>query len=298
MRVWLALALLSTLLCTVLHAQELHSVPTLSSQVHDFTSTLSNAEQSTLAAKLASLQTQTGAQVVVLMVPTLGPEDIADYAQRVGEAWKLGRRKEGDGLLVIVAKNDRKIRIQVAKALEGAVPDVAAAHIIQTHMTPAFKANDYAGGLGLAIDALALRIQKENTDPTPPHTADPEKPLLLWLLALPLLGIFLVVMVGRKTGVMMAGALTAMAAHSITAKLGLSFILNMFTRNTAAPVVSRRSSLSNPPSSLDTIGNILLGAATSVSHGSSWGGSGNGGGGGFSSGGGGDFGGGGASGDW
>jgi uncharacterized protein len=311
MHLWLLrllFALLPTFLCTALQAQDLQSVPILSSQVHDLSGTLSSAEQSVLAAKLAALQTQTGTQLVVLMVPTLGAEDIADYAQRVGESWKLGRRKEGDGLIIIVAKNDRKIRIQVAKALEGAVPDVAAAHIIQTHMTTAFKANDYAGGLGQAIDALSIRIQKENTNPTPTSDTAPNKPVLLWLLAIPLMGIFFVVVVGRKIGVLLTGALTAMVANSLTATLGLSlaaaglamltvFLFNIFTRNTAAPVVSRRSgSPGNQTSSLDTLGNILLGAATSVSHGSSWGGGG--GGNSFSSGGGGDFGGGGASGDW
>jgi uncharacterized protein len=98
---------------------------------------------------------------VVLMVPTTAPEDIASYANRVGNTWKIGRKDVGDGVLLVVAKDDRKLRIEVAKALEGAIPDLAAKQIIDEALTPHFKAGDYAGGLDAAVDQLAARIKGE-----------------------------------------------------------------------------------------------------------------------------------------
>jgi uncharacterized membrane protein YgcG len=98
---------------------------------------------------------------VVLMVPTTQPEDIASYANRVGNAWKIGRKDVGDGILVIVAKNDRKMRIEVAKTLEGAVPDLAASRIIDEEMKPRFRNNDFAGGLNAAVDRLIGLVDGE-----------------------------------------------------------------------------------------------------------------------------------------
>ena len=105
-------------------------VPELSGRVIDQTGTLNAAQRSALESKLAGFEAQAGPQIVVLLVPTTAPEDIAAYAQRVADQWKIGRRDQGDGLLLVVAKNDRRVRIEVAKALEGAVPDLAARQII------------------------------------------------------------------------------------------------------------------------------------------------------------------------
>jgi uncharacterized protein len=99
--------------------------------------------------------------VVVLMVPTVQPEDISSYANRVGNAWKIGRKNVGDGVLLIVAKEDRKVRIEVAKALEGAIPDLAAKRIISETITPKFKTGDYAGGLSAGVDKIAALVQGE-----------------------------------------------------------------------------------------------------------------------------------------
>lgn len=167
---WRALALLTLLLCgpcPPLRAQAVRPVPPLSGRVVDQTGTLSAAQAEAMATKLAALEREHGAQMVVLIVPTVQPEDIAAYAQRVGEAWKIGRRQVGDGLLIVVAKNDHKVRIEVAKGLEGAVPDLAADRIIRASVTPAFKAGDYAGGLNLAIDGLGARIRADGS----PHSA-------------------------------------------------------------------------------------------------------------------------------
>src|SRR3954471_19326091 len=134
-RRWCVPALL-WLVSIVAPAQGVLPVPPLSGRVIDQTATLTAAQSQALSDKLAALEQQTGSQVVVLIVPTTQPEDNASYAQRVADQWKIGRRDVGDGVLVVVAKNDRKVRIEVAKALEGAIPDLAARRIITETITP------------------------------------------------------------------------------------------------------------------------------------------------------------------
>jgi hypothetical protein len=153
-------------------AQDVLPVPPLSGRVIDQTGTLTAAQNSALSAKLATLEQNQGSQVVVLVVATTQPEDITAYAQRVGDQWKIGRRELGDGLLIVVAKNDRKVRIEVAKTLEGAIPDLMAKRIINEQITPAFKAGDFAGGLNAAVDAVAARIRGEGL-PQPSSTPTP-----------------------------------------------------------------------------------------------------------------------------
>ena len=113
------------------------------------------------AAKLAAIEKERGAQIVVLIVPTARPEDIASFAQRVASNWKLGRKEVGDGLLLTVAKNDRDVNIQVAATLQGAIPDVVAGRIIREQILPAFKAGDFAGGLNSGVDRLSALVAGE-----------------------------------------------------------------------------------------------------------------------------------------
>ncbi|MBW8719870.1 MAG: TPM domain-containing protein, partial [Variovorax paradoxus] len=170
----MALALFRRVLATVLlaaaawaglagaaWAQGLLPVPALTARMIDQTQTLAESERADLEAKLAAFEQRKGSQMVVLMVPTTAPEDIASYANRVGNAWKIGRKEVGDGILVIVAKNDRKMRIEVAKALEGAVPDLAAIRIIDEEMKPRFRNNDFAGGLNAAVARLIGLVDGE-----------------------------------------------------------------------------------------------------------------------------------------
>lgn len=146
---------------SVAQAQGLLPVPALSARVIDTTGTLDTARRQALEAKLAAFEQKKGSQIVVLMVPTTQPEDIESYANRVANEWKIGRKAVGDGVLVIVAKDDRRMRIEVAKTLEGAVPDLAAARIIDDVMKPRFRDNDFAGGLDGAVDQLIARINGE-----------------------------------------------------------------------------------------------------------------------------------------
>ncbi len=139
----------------------LQPVPALTGAVIDQTGTLSAADTAALEARLRALEAARGTQVVVLMVASTLPEDIAAYANRVGNQWKIGRRDVGDGLLVVVAKNDRKMRIEVAKSLEGAIPDIAAARIIDDAMKPRFRNDDFAGGLAAAVELIDRRLAGE-----------------------------------------------------------------------------------------------------------------------------------------
>ena len=188
-------------------AQQL-AVPPLSGRVIDQTATLAADEVAELEAKLAAFEAEAGPQIVVLMVASTQGEDIGGFAQRVGEAWKIGRREVGDGLLIVVAKDDRRINIQTAKALEGAVPDLAARQIIDRAIRPAFRANDYAGGLNAAVDQLIARIRGENLPLPEQSRARPqadrgpqiEELLMFFFIAVPVIGSVMTRVMGRKLG--------------------------------------------------------------------------------------------------
>lgn len=150
-------------------AQALQQVPPLDSPVVDTTGTLDAATVQRLEAQALALQQSKGSQLQVLMVPTTAPEDIAGYSQRVYDQWKLGREKVDDGVLVVVAKDDRRVRIQPGYGLEGAIPDATAARVIQEYMVPRFRAGDFGGGL---VDATAVLAKLVQGEPLPEPMAD------------------------------------------------------------------------------------------------------------------------------
>ncbi|MCH7345643.1 TPM domain-containing protein [Pelomonas sp. CA6] len=287
-------------------AQDVQPVPELSGRVIDRAGVLSPEQSAALEAKLAAFEREAGPQMVLLLIPSTAPEDIAAYAQRVGDHWKIGRREVGDGLLIVVAVQDRKLRIEVAKALEGAVPDLAARQIIQKDMGPAFKAGDYAGGLNRGVDALQARIRGEHlpapTDRRNTRGSATDGPglgtlAMLFFIAVPVAGGLLSMLLGRKAGSLLTaggtGALGWLVTSSLWLGLGAGLLALMLVGVMGAGGGSARrggrsgGGSGGPP--------IIWGGGGSAS-GGSWGGGDSGGG--FSSGGGGDFGGGGASGDW
>src|SRR5690606_19318284 len=150
-------------------AQDLQPVPPLDSPVVDTTGTLDAATRQRLEAQALALQQSKGSQLQVLMVPTTAPEDIAGYAQRVYDQWQLGREAVDDGVLVVVAKEDRRVRIQPGYGLEGAIPDATAARVIQEYMVPRFRDGDFGGGLEDATAVLAKLVEGE---PLPAPMAD------------------------------------------------------------------------------------------------------------------------------
>lgn len=292
-----ALGLLLGLWAGGVSAQTLQAIPALTARVIDSTGTLDPGQTQALEAKLAAFEKAKGSQIVVLMVPTTQPEDIFDYTQRVGDLWKIGRKDVGDGLLLVVAKNDRKVRIAPAKALEGAVPDLAARQIIDRAITPRFRENDFAGGLNAAADQLMARINGEALAlPEAEDSAGRSVPGFQWtdlavflFFAVPVGGRVLSGMLGRKFGALATGGVVGVVAWVFTASLvigGLAALAGMlFALITGLASTGRSGSY---PSGWGG------GGWGGGSSGGSWGG----GGGGFSSGGGGNFGGGGASGGW
>ncbi|MBA4329887.1 MAG: hypothetical protein C0428_16805 [Polaromonas sp.] len=296
-RMLAALLLLPGLWAAGAQAQDLQTIPALTARVIDSTGTLDPAQKQALEAKLEAFEKTKGSQIVVLMVPTTQPEDIFDYTQRVGDLWKIGRKDVGDGLLLVVAKNDRKVRIAPAKALEGAVPDLAARQIIDRAITPRFRENDFAGGLNAAADQLIARISGDNLPlPEAEGSAGRSDPGFQWtdlavflFFAVPIGGRLLSGMLGRKFGAVATGGAVGVVAWIFTASLvigGLAALAGMLFALIASLAPAGRGR-----------GASGWGGGGGWGGGSSGGGWG-GGGGGFSSGGGGNFGGGGASGGW
>jgi len=165
------------------------AIPALTSPVTDLTQTLSPQSQQSLAQKLNQLSKEKGSQIAVLIVDTTQPEDIAQFGIRVAEAWKIGRDKQDDGVIIIVAKADRKMRIEVGYGLEGAIPDLTAKRVISETMAPRFRQGDFEGGLNAAIDQLTALIAGEAL-PAPQKKSSQGGGLLEWLPILMFVAIF------------------------------------------------------------------------------------------------------------
>ena len=275
-------------------AQDLQAVPALTARVIDTTATLDSAQLQALEAKLAAFEKTRGTQIVVLMVPSTLPEDITDYAQRVGDSWKIGRKTVGDGVLLIVAKNDRKLRIATAKTLEGAIPDLAAKQIIDRAITPRFKQGDFAGGIDAGVEQLMARIKGEELPLPSEDAAAPQRAksgfqlsdLAVFLfIAVPIGAKLLSGILGRKFGAVATGGAVGVLAWLFTSSLLVAG---------GAAVIGVLFALF---ASLASFGG-MRGMGGGMSSGGWGSGGGSSGGGGFSSGGGGNFGGGGSSGSW
>ncbi len=159
------LPVLALLLCLPALLQAATAVPQLARHATDLTGTLTAAQVDQLDAQLAALEKAKGAQLVVLMVDSTGGQPIEEYSLAVAEANKIGRTGADDGVLLLVAKADRRVRIEVGYGLEGAIPDAANARIIREYIAPKFRAGDYFGGIHDAVGALTQLIEGE---PLPP----------------------------------------------------------------------------------------------------------------------------------
>lgn len=269
-------------------------VPPLAARVTDLTGTLSGEVVSRIETQLKDLEARKGSQIAVLIVPTTQPEDIEQFGIRVAESWKLGRKGVDDGAILIVAKDDRRARIEVGYGLEGALPDITAKRIIAEIITPHFRQGDYDGGIEAGVEQM---IRVVNGEPLPEPDKRWENPRGLSNL-LPLLLVvvfvasgFLRAILGRGLGSVatggLAGGIVWLLSHLLPIGLGAGVLAFLFS--------------------------LALGSSRGWSNRGGWGGLGGGlgggwgggglGGGGFGggggfSGGGGGFGGGGASGGW
>ncbi|MFN3884709.1 MAG: TPM domain-containing protein [Rhodocyclaceae bacterium] len=162
---WLTALCVAVLSFFALAADGLAPIPPLTARITDLTGTLTAEQRAALEDRLAQLEREKGAQIAVLLLPTTRPETIEQFGIRLAEAWRVGRKGIDDGVIVIVAKDDRAVRIEVGYGLEGAIPDAVAKRIIEERIVPRFRAGDFYGGLSDAAETLARIIAGE---PLPP----------------------------------------------------------------------------------------------------------------------------------
>ena len=185
------------------------AVPPLKSRVTDLTGTLNAQQRSALEQTLAEFEARKGSQVAVLMVPSTQPETVEQYAVRVQESWKLGRKGVDDGVLLLVAKDDRRLRIEVGYGLEGPLPDAVAKRIIEEDITPRFKQGDFYGGIRAGTDRI-MRVIEGEPLPAPGSRSHGTTPILGfalghldWVIG----GLFLLAFVGHLVQAAMGRAL-------------------------------------------------------------------------------------------
>ena len=291
--VWRAIIVAALFLAFASPASADVAVPQLAGRVVDQTGTLSSGDIAALSQKLSDFETRKGSQIAVLIVPTTDPETIEQFSIRVAEAWKIGRKKVDDGAILVVAKNDHHLRIEVGNGLEGALTDVTSRRIIDEVMTPKFREGDFAGGISAGVDRM-MRVVDGEPLPVPSRSVNfanldeigPLAPVVLF--ASLVVGGFLRALLGRLLGSAATGGVIAILALLILGSAGiallagiigfvLSFIADLFPASTGS---SRGGSWSSGSSS----GGWSSGSSSSDS--------------GSFSGGGGSFGGGGASGSW
>ncbi len=269
-------------------------VPKLTGRVVDLAGVLGTGDREALSAKLAAVERERGAQVAVLVMPTLGGETIEDFATRVTDQWKLGRAGVDDGVLLLVSMQERRIRIQVGRGVEGALTDALSKRIIAEQMTPAFRAGDLIGGIGAGVDGILKAVAGE---PLPPPKASARQrtgaePPIDGLLAFALVFVAVAAMVLRR----LFGRLLGAAGTGLLAGGGAAVIVGSTFAGIVVGVVAFVFAL---------FANVMAtrswqGRNGGWHSGGGWGGGGGswGGGGGGFSGGGGGFSGGGASGGW
>ena len=224
-----SLAAAMLLFACVSAAQGLVEVPALRAPVTDLTGTLTPDQSAALEAKLRAFEQSKGSQVAVLIVPTTQPEDIEQFSIRVAEAWKLGRKGVDDGAILVVAKNDRKLRIEVGYGLEGVLPDATANRIIDEVIVPKFRQGDYAGGIAAGVDRMLQGIEGE---PLPePRRGSPADAVPGLSTLLPFLFIFALVggsilrrLFGRIGGALATGGAVGFLTWLLIGILGLSLV--------------------------------------------------------------------------
>jgi uncharacterized protein len=290
--------LLALLMGWVFPALAAVAVPPLTGRVVDQTGTLSSGDIAALTQTLKEFESRKGSQIAVLIVPTTGEETIEQFSIRVAEAWKIGRKKIDDGALLVIARNDRHLRIEVGYGLEGALTDATTRRIIDEVITPKFKAGDFAGGVRAGIERMIGVIGGEKLPaPEPEHWQAPGSPENaanpFVIFGLIVLAVILRSALGRLVGALATGGSVGVVAWLVAGSLAASLLLAAiaFVVTLLAPSIA----LGGPPLAPGRRGGWAAGGGGSWSSGSS--GSSDSGGGGFS-GGGGSFGGGGASGSW
>lgn len=214
-RAW-AVASLALLLLLALVARAQLAVPPLAGHVTDLTATLTAEQQSTLEQTLVAFEARKGTQLAVLLLPSTAPEAIEPFALRVAEQWKLGRKKVDDGVILVVAKEDRTLRIEVGYGLEGALSDITSKRIIEETIVPRFKQGDYYGGLQAGLEKIMRVVDGEALEPPAKRSVGGLEGVLdyaplLFVVALAVGGVLRSVL-GRLGGALTAGAIVGAVA--------------------------------------------------------------------------------------
>ena len=209
------------------------AVPPLTARVTDQTGTLTREQQAGLERMLQEFEARKGTQIAVLMVATTKPEPIEQYALRVGEQWKIGRKKVDDGAILVVAKDDRALRIEVGYGLEGVLNDATASRIIREVIVPRFREGDFYGGINAGLDRM-MRLVDGEPLPAPPKGGSPA-PEGGWMQLLPMLLIVALVgggilraMLGRFLGAAATGGVVGFLAWTLAGTVFVAFIAALF----------------------------------------------------------------------
>jgi len=294
---------LALLLCWACPTLAAVAVPPLSGRVVDQTGTLRSDDVASLTQTLKNFEARKGSQIAVLIVPTTDGEAIEQFSLRVAEAWKIGRKRVDDGALLVIAKNDRHLRIEVGYGIEGALTDATTKRIIDEDITPKFKAGDFSGGISAGVERMIKVIDGEKLPaPAPPQWhgpnpldyIDPFNPFVLVLLFFG--GAFLRSILGRLIGSIANGGIIGLLAWLAVGSLAASILAGVVIF--AISMLAESFASAGPP--VRGRGGYSGGGWSGGSSGGSWSGgsSGSSGDSGGFSGGGGSFGGGGASGSW
>ena len=210
------------------HAQV--PVPPLTGHVVDTTQTLSPADQARIEQALTAFEARKGSQLAVLLVRSTKPEPIEPFALRVAEQWKLGRKKIDDGAILVLAKDDRTIRIEVGYGLEGALNDATCQRIIEETITPHFRQQDFAGGITAGMQRM---VQIIDAEPLParatPSSADPMKDISWIIVAGVLLGFVLRAVLGRFPGAVMTAAIVGVVSFLLLGVLSMALMAGGIT---------------------------------------------------------------------
>jgi uncharacterized protein len=275
-------------LCWSVLAASQVPVPPLTGRVIDQTGTLTATQQAAMEHTLTAFEARKGSQLAVLIVPTTTPETIEQYALRVAEQWKLGRKKVDDGAVLVVAKNDRVLRIEVGYGLEGALNDATSKRIISEIITPRFQQGDFYGGITAGV-AQIIRVIDGEPLPKPDGIrsagrADIQQYIPIIIVLALVIGGVLRVVLGRFPGALATGGVVSVVAWMFAGALSIALI---------AGVIALVFTLFS-----GGMGGLGVGGRRGGFGTGGFGGGGFSGGGGGFSGGGGGFGGGGASGRW
>ncbi|WP_213769366.1 YgcG family protein [Bradyrhizobium sp. dw_78] len=225
-------SLVALLLCWAFAALADVAVPPLTGRVVDQTGTLSSGDIDSLTQKLTDFEARKGSQIAVLIVPTTAPEAIEQYSIRVADAWKVGRKKVDDGAILLVAKDDRKLRIEVGYGLEGALTDITSKRIIDEIITPKFRDGDFAGGISAGVDQIIKVIDGEplpapqpqqSWEPSSAHIDDLFNPFLIFGVFIG--GAVLRSLFGRLIGSVATGGVVGFLAWLLVGSIAASAIV-------------------------------------------------------------------------